>query len=107
MHTKRTRTAQSTFFAHHEEEFNLHIGYELVRDRRDHGLRTHREEIAFTAPPKIQSQSKIFRYGQSIFSLPHRPNFSDNFDLCLHWVSVVREYLYKKKFASTCNSANF
>ena len=35
MHTKRTRTAQSTFFAHHEEEFNLHIGYELVRDRRD------------------------------------------------------------------------
>ena len=35
MHTKQTRTAQSTFFAHHEEEFNLHIGYELVRDRRD------------------------------------------------------------------------
>ena len=30
-----SRTAQSTFFAHHEEEFNLHIGYELVRDRRD------------------------------------------------------------------------
>ena len=35
MHTKRARTAQSTFFAHHEEEFNLHIGYELVRDLRD------------------------------------------------------------------------
>ena len=35
MHTKRASTAQSTFFAHHEEEFNLHIGYELVRDRRD------------------------------------------------------------------------
>ena len=44
----------------------------------------------FTTRPKIQSQSQIFRYGQSIFCLPHRPNFSDIFDLCLHWVSVVR-----------------
>ena len=58
----------------------LHLG---------HGLRTPREEIAFTARPKIQSQSEIFRYGRSIFCLPHRPNFSDIFDLCLHWVSVV------------------
>ena len=55
-----------------------------------HGLWTPREEIAFTARPKIQSQSQIFRYGRSIFCLPHRPNFSDIFDLCLHWVSVVR-----------------
>ena len=28
-----------------------------------HGLRTPREEKAFTARPKIQSQSLIFRYG--------------------------------------------
>jgi hypothetical protein len=49
-----------------------------------HGLRTPREEIAFTARPKIQSQSQIFRYGRSIFCLPHQPNFSDIFDLCLH-----------------------
>ena len=55
-----------------------------------HGLRTPREEIAFTARPKIQSQSQIFRYGRSIFCLPHQPNFSDIFYLCLHWVSVVR-----------------
>ena len=55
-----------------------------------HGLRTPREEIAFTARPKIQLQSQIFRYGQSIFCLPHQPNFSDIFDLYLHWVSVVR-----------------
>ena len=55
-----------------------------------HGLRTPREEIAFTARPKIHSHS-LFRYRQSIFNLPHRPNFSDIFDLCLHWVSVVRE----------------
>ena len=62
-----------------------------------HGLRTPREEIAFTARPKIQSQSQIFRYGGSIFCLPHRPNFSDIFDLCLHWVSVVRVCKGSKK----------
>ena len=47
-----------------------------------HGLQMPREEIAFTARPKIQSQSQIFRYGRSIFCLPHQPNFSDIFDLC-------------------------
>ena len=31
----------------------------------------------FTPTPKFLGQ-------------PHRPNFSDIFDLCLHWVSVVR-----------------
>ena len=56
----------------------------------DHGLQTPRKEIAFTARPKIHSRSQIFRYGRSIFCLPHRPNFSDIIDLCLHWVSVVR-----------------
>ena len=55
-----------------------------------HGLRTPREEIAFTARPKIHSHSQIFGYGQSIFCLPHRPNLSDIFELCLRWVSVVR-----------------
>ena len=55
-----------------------------------HRLRTPGEEIALTARPKINSQSQIFRYGQSIFCLPHRPKFSDFFDLCLYWVSVVR-----------------
>ena len=66
--------------------------------RCNHGLRTPREEIAFTARPKIQSQSQIFRYGRSIFCLPHRPNFSDIFDLCLHWVSVVRENCYSNQY---------
>ena len=59
-----------------------------------HGLRTPREEKAFTARPKIHSHSQIFRYGQSIFCLPLRPNFSDIFDLCLHWMSVVRDNMY-------------
>ena len=54
------------------------------------GLRTPREEIAFTARPKIHSHAQIFRYGRSIFCLPHRLQFSDILDLCLHWVSVVR-----------------
>ena len=55
-----------------------------------HGLRTPREEIAFNARPKIQFQSQIFRYSRSIFCLPHQPDISDLFYLCLHWVSVVR-----------------
>ena len=46
-----------------------------------HGLRTPGEEIAFTARPKINSHSQIFR-----------PKFSDFFDLWLHWVSVVRAF---------------
>ena len=60
----------------------------------EHGLRTPKEEIAFTARPKIQFQ--IFSYCQSIFCLPHLPNFSDIFDLCLHWVSVFRVTQDKK-----------
>ena len=67
------------------------LSQNLTIDCLLHGLRTPREEIAFTARPKIQSQSQVFRYSQSISCLPHRPNFSDIFDLCLHWVSVVRE----------------
>ena len=58
-----------------------------------HGLWTPGEEMAFTEWPKIQSQSRIFRYGRSVFCLPHRPKFSDFFDLCLHWVSVVHELI--------------
>ena len=57
-----------------------------------HGLRTPREEIAFTARPKIQSQPQILRYDWSIFCLPHRPNFLCIFELCLSWVSVVRQW---------------
>ena len=64
----------------------------LYRWGSTHGLQTPREEIAFTARPKIHSHSQIFRYGGSIFCLPHRPNFSDIFDLCLHWVSVLRDH---------------
>ena len=64
-----------------------------VRINQNHGLRTPREEKAFTARPKIHSHSQIFRYGRSIFCLPLRPNFSDIFDLCLHWVSVVRGFI--------------
>jgi hypothetical protein len=71
--------------------FGLHFS---IQDDVSHGLRTPREEIAFTARSKIQSQSQIFRYGRSIFCLPHWTNFSDIFYLCLHWVSVVRGLKY-------------
>ena len=58
-----------------------------------HGQRTPSEDIAFTARPKINSHSKIFRYGgRSICCLPHLPEFLDFFDLCLHWVSIVRDF---------------
>ena len=60
--------------------------------RYRHGLWTPGEEIAFSARPKTKSQSQIFRYGRSIFCLPHRPRISDFFDLYLHSVSVVRGY---------------
>ena len=74
----------------------------------DHGLRTPREELAFTARPKIHSHYQIFRYGGSIFCLPHRPIFSDIFDLCLHWVSVVRGFdVYKGNVKTIRKTANF
>ena len=60
----------------------------------NHGLQTPREEIVLTAWPKNQSHSQIFRYGQSRFCLPLRPKFSDIFDLCLHWLSIVRVLSY-------------
>ena len=59
-----------------------------------HGLRTPRVDKAFTAQPKIHYHSQILRYGRSKFCLPFRPNISDIFDICLHWVSVVRGYAH-------------
>ena len=82
-------------------------------DQHTHGLRTPREEIAFTARPKIHSHSQIFRYGRSIFCLPHRPDFSDIFDLCHHRVSVVHEhtpsirvYIISLRVWAVCNSCH-
>ena len=48
---------------------------EMRPDASDHRLRMPREEIFFIAQPKIHSHSQIFRYGRSIFRLPHRPIF--------------------------------
>ena len=73
----------------------LNISLGLNISTTYHRLWTPIEEIASTARPKIQSQSQIFRYGRSIFCLPHRPNFFNIFDLCLHGVSVVRATYYK------------
>ena len=75
--------------------FIVPSGGKLLLLHYNHGLRTPREEISFTTRPKIHYHSQIFRYGRCIFCLQHRPNFSDIFDLCLYWVSVVRDYNYK------------
>ena len=77
--------------------------------RLAHRLRTPSEEIAYTAQPKIKSQSQIFRYSRSIFCLPHQPKISDFFDSCLHWVSVVRGLATIKSIRdhSFRTSANF
>ena len=61
--------------------------------------------ITFTARPKINSHSQIFRYGRSIFYLPYLPKFTDFIDLCLHWVcwvSVVHDFthFWKKNWDS-------
>ena len=81
---QRVTTAPSSQSKHHLMVFCID---EIVPG---HGLGTPSEEIAFTARPKFYSQSQIFRYGWSIFCLPHWPKFSNFFVLCLHWVSVVR-----------------
>ena len=40
-------------------------------------------------PHRLQTTNEKSR---SIFCLPHRLKFSHFFDLCLHWVSVVRDW---------------
>ena len=61
---------------------------------------TPSEESAFTARPKINLKSQIFRCDQSIFCLPNLPIFSDFFDLCLHWVCVPCTRIY---FQANCS----
>jgi len=75
------------------------------KDSYRHGLRTPGEEIAFTARPKIKSQSQIYRYSRSIFCLPHRPKISAFFDLCLHWVSLVRSLEDNQDYSHTSSSS--
>ena len=82
--------SDTIWFSLHKKHYQIIEWNYSGQNLWDHGLRTPREEIPFTARPKTQSQSQIFRYGGSIFCLPHRTNFPDIFDLCLHWVSVVR-----------------
>ena len=60
-----------------------------------HWLWTPREDSLPCTAEKIQSQSQIFRYGQSIFCLPHRPIFSDFIALWLHWVSSDQVHFRK------------
>ena len=43
---------------------------------------------------KLNPNPKFLGMAEAYFCLPHRPNFSDFFDLCRHWVSVVRGFIY-------------
>ena len=58
----------------------------------NHGLQTPSEEIAFTARAKIKSQSQVcigtVQWKHILSAI--LPIISGFFDLCLHWVSVVR-----------------
>ena len=84
-------------------KFMNQVPFYSYKHRNTHGLRTPGEEIVFTARPKINSHSQIFRYGRSIFCRPHPPNFSDIFDLCLHWVSVVRDIAHHGAIQECCH----
>ena len=94
---KKRRNNSDVFYEWHQTSpiWGLLTYLSNKRVSLNHGLRTPREEMAFTARPKIHSHSQIFRYGGSIFCLPHQPNFSDIFDFCLHWVSVVGARTHK------------
>ena len=87
------------FKVQNSETERIFIRNLFILDKQVHGLWTPGEEMAFTAQTKIKSQSQIFRYGRRICCLPHRPKISNFFDLCLHWVSVVREQV---QAASCC-----
>ena len=43
---------------------------------------------------KLNPNPKFLGTAKAYFCLPHRPNLSDFFDLCRHWLSVVRGYSY-------------
>ena len=73
----------------------MHIFEFLALDTYWHGLQTPGEEISFTARPKINSHSQIFRYGRGIFCLPHRPKF-------LH-INIQVLYFDKKKVLHNLN----
>ena len=60
---------------------------------RAHGLRTPGEEIAFTARPKFTPTPKFLGTAEAYFVCHIGPSFQNFFDLCLHWVSVVRVIL--------------
>ena len=41
--------------------------------------------------PKSTPTAKFLGTAEAYFCLPHQLKFSDFFDLCLHWVSIVRD----------------
>ena len=83
------KDAMKSWYVATSKKVNFKNQVLLFLNGHKHGLRMPGEEIVFTAWPKMNSHSQIFRYGRSLYCLPHQSKFSDFFDLCLHWVSVV------------------
>jgi hypothetical protein len=68
---------------------------------KNHGLQTLREEIAFTARPKINSQSQIFRYGHFVCHIGPIFQNSLTYAFIAQWymrVQRVKIEVFKKYF---------
>ena len=50
---------------------------------------------------KSNPNPKFIGTAEAYFCLPHRPKIAGYFDLCLHWVSVVRAYTYVLTYYSS------
>ena len=57
----------------------------------EHGLRMPERGNCLDCTVEKQVPFPNFRHFRSIFCLPLMSTFSDFFDLCLHWLSIVRE----------------
>ena len=80
------RMAITKFQAYRSQVQNAQLGFFPTQENSNMGKAKYCKRIL---QDKIHSSSQILRYDRSIFCLPHRLNFSDIFDLCLHQVSVV------------------
>ena len=90
------RSSIKMMIMHFQKEFQAIVVHIDNTNNFNDGLRIPGEEITSTAQLKIHSHSQIVRNSRNIFCLPHRPKWSDFFDICLHWVSLVRVSPYAR-----------
>ena len=51
-------------------------------------------EMAYKTWPRITPQSQMFNVAEAYLSATFNPDISNFFDLCLHWMSLVRGLSY-------------